>query len=62
MQQGAKEGHTVGLRHPQIIVCQWVNGLAPNERSAAARHAASATAGLGGLLDGQPDFLAKRHL
>src|SRR6266699_2305415 len=28
----------------------------------APRHAASAAAGLGGLLDGQPDFLAKRHL
>src|SRR5438309_11662511 len=26
------------------------------------RHAASAAAGLGGLLDGQPDVLAKRHL
>jgi hypothetical protein len=32
------------------------------ERSAAVRHAASTAAGLGGLLDGQPDFLAKRHL
>src|SRR5262245_27923949 len=26
------------------------------------RYAASAAAGSGGLLDGQPDFLAKRHL
>src|SRR6266446_3369368 len=32
------------------------------ERSAAARHTASAAAGSGGLLDGQPNFLAKRHL
>ena len=38
------------------------NVLAPHERSAAARHAASATAELGGLLDRQPNFLAKRHL
>src|SRR5262249_22622256 len=52
----------VFLRHPQIMVCQWANMLVPNERSAAARHPASAAAGLGGLLDGQPDFLAKRHL
>src|SRR5256712_11892573 len=44
------------------MVCQWVNVLAPYERCAAARHAAAAAAGLGGLLDGQPDFLAKRHL
>src|SRR2546428_1113735 len=44
------------------MVCQWVNVLAPYERCAAALHAASAAAGLGGLLDGQPDFLAKRHL
>ena len=36
--------------------------LVPNERSAAARHPAPAAAGLGGLLHGQPDFLAKRHL
>src|SRR5215831_21350474 len=46
------------LRHLQIIVCPWVHVLAPNERSAAARHAASAAVGLGGVLDGQPDFLA----
>src|SRR3989454_11693868 len=26
------------LRHPQIIVCQWVNVLAPNERSSAAHY------------------------
>ena len=38
------------------------NVLAPHERSAAARHAASATAALGGLLDRQPNFLATRHL
>ena len=38
------------------------NVLAPHERSAAALHTASAAAGSGGLLDGQPDFLAKRHL
>src|SRR5437016_2061886 len=44
------------------MVCQWVHVLAPNEQSSAALHAASAAAGLGGLLDGQPDFLAKRHL
>src|SRR5215510_8834510 len=44
------------------MVCPWVSVLAPHERSAAARHAASAVAGLGGLLHGQPDFLAKRHL
>ena len=44
------------------MVCQEVQVLAPYERSAAARHAASAVAALGGLLHGQPDFLAKRHL
>jgi len=43
-------------------VCQWANVLAPNERSAGALHAASAAAGLGGLLNRQPDFLAKRYL
>src|SRR5207244_4868631 len=37
------------------------NVLAPNE-APRTRHAASAAAELGGVLDGQPDFLAKRHL
>src|SRR5437016_1404555 len=44
------------------MVCQWVTVLAPYERCSAARHAAAAAAGSGGVLDGQPDFLAKRHL
>jgi hypothetical protein len=52
----------VCLRHLQIIGCQWVNVLALNEQSAAVRHVASTAAGLGGLLDSQPNFLAKRHL
>jgi hypothetical protein len=33
-----------------------------SERSSAALHTASAAVGSGGLLDGQPNFLAKRHL
>src|SRR5436853_7669837 len=44
------------------MVCQWFTVLAPYERCSAARHAAAAAAGSGGVLDGQPNFLAKRHL
>src|SRR5882724_10771960 len=44
-----------------FLVCLSSN-LAPNEQSSAALHATSAAAGLGGLLDCQSDFLAKRHL
>ena len=55
-------GYGGSLRHPHIIMCRWVHVLAPHEHSAAARHAASTPAGLGGVLDGQPDFLTKRHL
>jgi hypothetical protein len=44
------------------MVCQWGNVLAPHEQRSAARHAVSAAVGFGGVLDGQPDFLAKRHL
>ena len=40
----------------------WASGLAQITGDGQGQHAASATAGLGGLLDGQPDFLAKRHL
>src|SRR5215510_16143594 len=44
------------------MVCPWGNVLAPHEQRSAARHAASAAVGFGGVLDGQPNFLAKRHL
>jgi hypothetical protein len=42
--------------------CVLIGQRSGAERSAAARHAASTAAGLGGLLDRQPNFLATRHL
>src|SRR5262245_15070693 len=40
----------------------WASGLVQITGDAQGQHAASAAAGLGGVLDGQPNFLATRHL